>query len=435
MIRTMKKRVMAGLSAIAILMISTTASAEWGDGVGEGAFRLHPGLSLSMGYDSNIFHSSGSGFGQLSQAPSGTIEPFLSVQTVNASSWDLSGRAGVSWQQYLSPQANVRNQSGLAASVDGSALWNSDGPVSLQLSERFVRTNETPNYVSGTPINRIFNKAGVRAGLHPGGRVLETFASYDFSLYRHNRFRDLDRHTHHLGWDGSWSFLPKTSIVANVDYRMIRYQEPMLGTDRISNPEGRLVNSDSNPLRVMGGLAGQFTPRISFNLRGGYGWGFYEVGPTTQQALAETTLSYQFGNIEFDNRFRLGYRFGFNDSSIGNFYRYHRAVAGYQQGFVGDRLRLGVDVDAQMRSYASLGIDEIQTENNRISIPDQLSDLLLGVNGTINYGIRKGWDVGLRYSFRSNFSEDQIVIDGIAEDAALRDYQRHNVVLSTTLRY
>lgn len=422
------------LVAAAILLSTSTAWAQWGQGVEGDTFRLRPSVSLSMGFDSNIYHTSRSAAGRLHQAPVGVLTPSLSISTIDPDSWDLSAAASVGWRQFLSDEQLVRNQSGLSTSLSGTATWNADGAVSLQLSERFERTNETPSSPSRETLNRVFNRAGVMAGLHPGGRILETYGSYDFSLYRHNLFPDIDRHTHHLGWQGSWSFLPQTSLTADVDYRMIRYEREFRGQEQGVSPEGRLRNIDSNPFRVSGGLRGMLTPRISFGASAGYGWSRHVDGPSHEGFLARAQTSYQFGNVDFDNRLRAGYRFGFSDSTLGNFYVTHRALAGYEQGFVNNRLRLDLEVSGEIRDYASPEIEGAETVAGEFVFPENLSDLLLGVSASASFDVRDGWSVGARYNFRANLTEDEILVEGRSEDA-IRDYQRHHVLLTTTLTY
>ncbi len=428
----MKAAIAAG---VCVLLWAPQASAEWGDGVTGGPFRLHPGVTVSVGYDSNLYYNSEREAARIRQAPEARLTPSLTLETVEPGAWDISGQAQVGWTQYFSDEEIVRRQSGLSASLGASALWNGDGAVSLRFSEQFVRSNETPNSPSAQSLNRIFNRAGVMVGVHPGGRVLETYGSYDFSLYRHNRLQWLDRDTHHLGWNASWKFLPRTAIVAEVDHRRIRYREAFQGSAEVL-PDSRLPNVNSNPLRLIGGLQGLLTRRITLGLRGGYGWGFYESevpGADFRGPLAKAELSYQFGTLDFDNRLRAGYELGFRDSPIGSFYSFHRGVVGYEQGFVNNRLRVGLDADVQLRDYAPLGVSEVQTVDNVITIGD-LEDLLVGANGSAVFSIRRGFDVGARYSFRSNFTEDVILVEGLGEDA-IRDYQRHYVLLFTELRY
>ena len=393
---------------------------------------VHPGLSMSVGFDSNVYYASQQETDQVHQSPEGVFEPNLSVAIAEPGVWELWGDAAVGWRQYLTDEERVRSQSGLSANLDLASRWNAEGTASLELSNEFVRTNETPNTASRQASNRVYNRAGATVGLHPGAGLLETYGSYDFALYRHNLFSDLDRHAHHFGWNLHWSFLPKTAFLAEVDYRAIRYDQEFRGPQ--VSPEGRLRNVDSDPIRVMAGLDGLVTTRVSLGLRGGYGWARYQEGPDFSGLLAQVEASYQFGDVAFDNRLRAGYERGFRDSSIGNFYTSHRFLTGYEQGFAGNRLRLELEADAQIRDYAPTGIDAAQTEDHEFLFPEALSDLLVGVSAATRMEIRKGWDVGVRYSFRSNFTEDQIVVIGPGEDV-IRDYQRHHVLLSTELRY
>ncbi len=432
--RRVSKRGMALAVVVGMALVASPASADWGDGVRGGAFVLHPGLSLSAGFDSNVYHASSDEVGRLQQAPELQLEPSLSFSHAEDGLWQLSGEASVTWRQFLTDDDRVRNQSGLAANADVNSVWNSDGTASLELSNDFTRTNETPSQRLSENSNRIFNRSGARVGLHPGAGILESYASYDFSFYRHNLYEDLDRHTHRLGWDGRWSFLPKTSLSLGVDYRMIRYDEPFRGDASVVNPEGRLRNVDSNPLRIRGGLEGQFTPRISARLRSGYGWSRYEEGPNHSGFLVDGQASYQFGNVDYDNRLRVGYRMDFSDSTVGNYYTTHRGLAGYEQGFVNNRLRLDLEASVQVRNYAETGVQSAQTPNADVVFPDELSDLLVGLNARTRYEIRRGWSVSARYGFSANLTDDEIIVDGPGEDS-IRDYQRHHVLVSTSLRY
>ncbi len=432
--RRVNKRGIALAVLLGVAMVASPASAEWGDGVRGGAFVLHPGLSLSAGFDSNVYYASQNEAGRLQQAPEMVVEPNLSFSHAETQTWQLDGSASVSWRQFLTDDERVRNQSGLAADVDLTSAWNRDGTASLELSNDFRRTNETPSQAISRNSNRIFNRTGAMVGLHPGAGILETYGSYDYSLYRHSLFEDLDRYTHHLGWNVRWSFLPKTAVSGSVDYRMIRYEEPFRGEATVVNPEGRLRNVDSNPLRLRAGLEGQFTPRISARARGGYGWSRYDEGPNHSGFLVDTQLSYQFGNIDYDNRLRAGYRMDFSDSTIGNYYTSHRGVAGYEQGFANNRLRLELESSVQVRNYADTGVQSAQTPNSDVVFPDELSDLLFGFSARTRYELRKGWSVSARYGFAANFTEDEIIVEGPGEDS-VRDYRRHHVLLSTSLRY
>lgn len=427
----------AGTVALAVVLMASTASAEWGEGVRGGPFVLHPGVSLSAGFDSNLFYSSYGEQGTVYQAPEGVLEPRLSLHTADPGQWDLSGDAAVSWRQYFSEDQRVASQSGLSAELDATAHWNAEGPFSLRFSEEFRRTHETPNYPSPNSINRIFNQAGVMAGLHPGGRILETYLSYDFDIRRYSdRLSSLDRDAHHFGWHGHWSFLPKTALVAEADHRRIRYHHEFQGDDSVS-PGSRLRNVDSNPVRLLGGVEGLITDRISLGARGGYGWANYEEGPNYENALVRVESSYQFGNLAYDNRLRAGYNWDFSDSTIGNFYTTHRFLLGYEQGFYDNRLRLDVEADAQIRNYSELEHYDFGTEAGDITLPEDASDFLAGVSAGTTYDLREGWSVGVRYRFRANFTDDAIQVErpNVEEELLLRDYTRHHLLLSTQLRY
>jgi hypothetical protein len=404
-----------------------------GDGLRSGNLQLHPSLMMGAAFDTNIYHESELRPGNVYRAPQGMLEPRLKMGLVEPREFDFTLDGTLNWTQYFGTEEHVRRQSGLGTTLVASGILNPQGAVSLRVTERFVRTNEPPSGPSRSALNRTGNRLGATLGVHPGGRVLESFLGYDYAIARHNLYPDLDRNEHHLDWKNQWRFLPKTGFVFDANYRVIRYLEPARGGSSV-RPDGRLQNANSTPLRVQAGVSGLITNRLSLRMTAGYGWGFYEAGPTIEGPLAHVEGTYAFGPQAWRNRFRVGYELNFSDSIIGNYFSFHRFYTNYEQGLLGNRLRLGLGASAQMRDYARLDVRVIETDEAIITLPAEASDLLIGGHANVSYRISNAWSAQLRYSYGSNFTDDVIEIDGPGE-SALRDYVRHQVLLSTTLTY
>ncbi|MFU8802809.1 MAG: hypothetical protein ACNA8W_03270 [Bradymonadaceae bacterium] len=419
--------------ALALLLVPAYVDAAPGDGVRSGNLQLNPGLMVGAGYDTNLYYQSGRETRDLRQAPHGILEPRLKMSIVEPTNFDFNFDAALGWTQYFHDENIVRRQSGLSTTLIGSGIVNPNGAVSLRVTERFVRTNEPPNAPTAARLNRIGNRLGATLGFHPGGRVLESFLGYDYVIHRHNLYPTLDRNEHHVGWKNQWRFLPKTGFVLNADYRVIRYNSDFQGGSSV-RPDGRLHNANSTPIRLTGGVSGLITNRISLRILGGYGWGLYEAGPTIEGPLAHVEATYLFGAQALRNRFRLGYELNFSDSVVGNYYSFHRFYTNYEQGILNNRLRFSLGADAQMRNYSRLEVRVIETDDRVITLPADAADLLVGVQAGATYHISNAWSAGIQYGFGSNFTDDIITIDGPGRDA-VRDYQRHHVMVSTTLTY
>lgn len=424
----------AALIALALLIFPAAAFAEPGDGLRSGNFQLNPGLMLGSGFNSNLFYSSGSE--QTRAAPLGIVEPRLRISMIDPTSVDLGFNGAVAWTQYFAvDNEDVSEQSGLSTTLSGNFVVNPRGAVSLRVFNDFMRTNEAPSSASTLTINRIWNRSGAEIGFHPGGRVLTSHLGYNYTLYRHNLFEELDRGSHNLSLKNSWKFLPKTALLLNASFSFLQYQDRP--TDRPS-----VDKIDSMPLRVMGGLNGLLTNRLGARLLAGYGNGFYDSGDSFSGPLALAEVYYGFGNHGLNNRLRAGYEYNFRDSPISNYYTFHRVYAGYEQGFLANRLRLSAEGDVNIRDYRYKdgGVKLPTSTSQQVLTPDDVNDLALGAGANVLYNFTNWWNAELRYRFGTNFTDDQIlifddVVDIDPSRVILREFVQHQVMIQTTFTY
>lgn len=390
---------------------SSVATAEPGAGLRAGNLKVSPGLTLSTLYDSNVFFQSTDEAVSLSNAPSLQVQPFLTMETMNAKLTQVTLDARLAWQQYLASETNLSEQSGLSATVAGELGINRRGAFSVSLKERFTRTNEAPNLPADFPFNRDINSLGVTFGLHPGDQVFQHYLTYSWLIYNHENIEieALDRQTHHLTLANNWRFLPRTALSLTGDVQFVRY------TSNVST--GNLSTNNSTPVRLTGGITGSLTNRIGVRLLAGWGWGFYETGPTSSDFLADLRVSWKFGQLSSNSSLFIGYSQGFGDSTIANYYSYYKPYAGYSQTLA-DRLTLKADVSMQFRTYPGTDFD----------------DSLLNVSAGVGFALAKWWSLDLNYNLQSNFTEDSVEITTVG-DEALRAYTRHLVSLSTTIHY
>jgi len=406
-------------------MAPSTAWADAGEGLHAGNLSLSPGVTLSGGFDSNVFYLA-SQEGNVS-SPWVKLVPFLKIETLESQFVNFNLNSQVGWQQYISTLNDVSSQSGLTADVGASAAFNESGAFSFRLEDQLTRTNEPPSEPSPVSYNRTLNRLGATIGIHPGGKVFQHYLSYDWMLYRHDELTDINRMIHDFTLKNYWRFLPKTAVVLSGDYQLVRY-------DTLGRTAGGFTNANSSPLRVTGGLTGLVTNRLAVRLVGGYGWAFYDAADTFKGLLVNAELQYMFGILAENNKLYLGYERNFQDTSIADFASFHRPYAGYEQGFANNRLRLSLKGEAIFRSYVGVPGGTYTVQNGTVTVPANLSDALIRGQAGVDFSIYKWWSISLDYQLSSNLTNDRITTTTPAGDV-LREYVRHNVTFGTTIRY
>lgn len=427
---------------------SRTAAAEPGDGVhsSDGGWKLTPAITLTGGYNTNLFRASSQETGSaIVDAPLAWIEPSISIANPGARKFRLTLDAGLQWEQYFggsqtTPSGGTVNpvdQSGLSAHADASGEINPEGAVGLRIDERFMRANEPTYYAGNSTYNWIQNSAGATVGIHPGARILDVELGYHWGLYAYqtDSLSHLDRNEHRFDASAKWSFLPKTSLLAQADYTLVRWKDALNPGSRDDLNNDPLLNANASPLRVQGGLTGLLTRRIAIRALGGYGWSMHDAGPSFDGIIGTVALAYSFGRLDLHNRLELGYQRDFRNSTVGNFYSMHQVFANYEQGLMDRVVSLRLGGRFELRDY-SQNLDGSQSAGDT---GNSLNDeLLIGEAGVVT-NIDDWLIFDLAYNIRANFTNDQYSIPSVdpADPSLtiLRKYTEHVITLSTTFQY
>lgn len=436
------------LSAILVwVALPAIAHGEPGEGFRAGNLKVSPSLTTSGTVDGNVYRAAPSEVGNsdgVIGAPILSIGPGLAITTPNPANFDFNLDASASWEQYLSSDRRVRQQSGLKASLGAEGTINPEGDISFKLVENLTLTNEPPAYPTSVSYNRFLNEFGGTLGIHPGPRILNLNLGYRLSLHRNITpvLRGLDKDSHDFNLDFTWKFLPRTSFVIQGNASLIRYQEE----ERFGFGRTGLRNNNSEHLGVKGGLSGLLTRRVTARLLGGYSHGFYEEHGDFYGFVADASVGYLLGNVDKDNSVRLGYKLDYKDSYLGNWVLEHKADLSYTQKFVDGRFQVNGGLDYTYRDYSSLplpagdNINEKEVRNrlgDTLGVPADPEDNLFGVNAGVTANIYEWWSATLSYQFKWNSTSDSITIDRVSGEGPdyLRNFRRHVGTLSTTVRY
>ncbi|MCY1016066.1 hypothetical protein [Pyxidicoccus sp. MSG2] len=287
-----------------------------GNGFKVGSGRLHPYFDLETRLDSGVGYFA-TPVGQ-EPTPSG-ISPNLSGEfamhfrpgfrlEVPSSKLALNLNANLDYVLYT---GLVTADSGTASHLEGAAdllaRLNPDAPLSLEVSDQFVRSDRTRTAAIGAGVLSLFNEARVKMPWRPGGGAVEFTpnAAYAVEFFEPlgatspvdctegvcdpltaDRF---DYGNLHFGLEGRWRFLPKTAVVMDTGVDLRSYFN--------DGSQGATL------ARALFGVAGLVSPKVAVTAKAGWGQNFAAAGGGTFLAQLEgtylfsPTLSFKAGYL------------------------------------------------------------------------------------------------------------------------------------------
>lgn len=408
---------MAAVAVIATAAPSRVRAQDWlsdrsrteGPGFRLGDFELHPGIGVEIGYDSNLYFSSGA-------PPTPVVDTGILRATAHLL---FSTRGEQRRQEGESGGGESGGDSGLPAVIFRGGLSGSfytffsdldrtnmeanaslaltilpRRPFSIDITEDFGRSIRpfTENTSATASFARDRNDLGVRFNFATSGEVLKISAGYNFRLdfFEDQLFQYGNRFQHRVSLIETFRFLPQTAIVHDTTFSVVDY----FG-DQSMAPV--LVNN-GYLLRTRLGLNGALTTNFSVLATVGYAAGFYDspVASTYNQdyesVVAQVEARWQ---IEENTRLVFGYDRDFQPSFIGNWFRQDRGYANFQWLFGGAFL-LGVEASLGYYEFGRIvQADGTTAAGNTLTREDirfigslfaeyRFTDWL-GVNATVSY--------------------------------------------------
>ena len=197
------------------------------------------------------------------------------------------------------------------------------GHWTFDLFDNFIRTSDTPGSVvkqafvneQGQNINIDQNQFGMKLHWHPGGQRFETTLQYMLRLYAFESglFQSKSNLVNDFNLRFNWNFFPKTAIFVEASEQAYTY----------FNYSGVNTPPAAYPFRVLAGLVGLITPKLTLNLSGGYGNSFsqsnahYMNVASYSGPLATVELAWKPFSL---TSLALGYHHDFAQGIIGTYY-------------------------------------------------------------------------------------------------------------------
>ncbi len=385
-------RNIAFLFIIALTGLNGYSAQAEGNGLLIGETRLHLGLGLEGGYDTNVRYQPDKYAIPDSQM---NIKPVLELKTPEkAVSFELG--AGLNIIKYFGiDNEQTADNSTLNADADMNLTFNPKGQFRFIISDMFTRNNDPRSDAVGN-FNRTSNSAGAAIEYIPSGGAFELNLGYKFYFDLFDKDTGLeymDAIAHQPELKIKWKFFPKTAFVIDSSMDVRSYPNKKTVGNTV------LENQDQMGIRATAGLMGLMTPRLSTTLKVGYGDTFSSKGDNYRSVIGRFELTYDF-NLQ--SRASLGYSRDFQPASLYGYYGIDKVYAKLSYLFAG---RLQLDLEGAF-SYELFGkplVDDANLKGN--------TDLVFEFNGSLEFMINRMLSAGISEKFLARNSDRRDILN------------------------
>jgi hypothetical protein len=281
----MKLRLTLAATSV-VLTFSSFAAAQqqwlsdrrYGEGIGlrAGNLEFHPSISAEFGYDSNYFQRAETE-APIDDAWRFRVTPSLSLSTLSerrigqeaAAQQDFNFEANIfaSYNELfgsdaISEQRHLDAGAGLRLDISPHRQFGGD------IYGDFLRQGEPSNLAdTNAAFDRGTARGGVGVSWRPGGGLFDWRFGYEaaYNYFEDDIYTNLNNLQHSVLTRGRWRFLPRSALLYDARYTMIRYTD-----ESPPQPDGDFVQA-----RV--GFSGLVTTRLAFLALVGWNSSFYEA--------------------------------------------------------------------------------------------------------------------------------------------------------------
>ena len=390
--------VLAVLVLLAVVGSCGTAAAQ---GLQLGPFRILPSLELSLEYDDNIllmkdnkiddfiFHITP---GILLELPSRKYAIRLGYQA------DIL-------RYFDNTDLDTVHHNLLA---DGRVNFNMG--LGLRLTDRFIITDD----FAGFPVPELTQRVERHENTLDVGMDYTVRERYTLDVgYRwfmvdyqdDPTVQQFDRDDHTIAGTLFYRVFPKTSVLGEVAYNIVRYDEPAIAADR-----------DSDAWRFLVGVKGDITAKTSALIKVGWEWRDYENARRQDWDgfIAEGSIVWKYRE---PSEIRL-YGGRANVESLEEFRNY------YISNYAGVEVRHFLSERVILRLRALGGVNDYPETANVAAIERQRKDNFFEAGASIKYQMRRWLAFELGYNF--------LILDS---NININDYQDNRVKASVLFSY
>jgi hypothetical protein len=391
----------AGLFALTLLVVLGLTGPAAAQGIALGPFRLLPSFELALEYDDNILLT-----------PNDEIDDFIwhimPGITIELPSRRYAIRLG--YQADILRYMDNTDLDTVHHQLLADARVNFLFGLGLRLSDRFLITDE----FAGFPVPELTERverwentldAGAEYVIRERFTLDGNFRWFMVDYRDDPDFDQFDRDDYTFTGTLFYRVLPKTSVLGEFEYVMVRYDIASIAADR-----------DSDAWRFKVGVKGDFTAKTSALIKIGWEWRDYEsAGEEDWDGLiAEGNIVWKYRE---PSEVRLyGGRANVESTFAGDNY-YISNYAGVEvRHFLRERLILRVNVMGGVNNYPDETTVGTETAKR--------SDVFFEVGASLRYQMRRwlAFELGYNYlSLDSNFNEF--------------DYQDNRIRASVLLSY
>jgi len=389
-----------------MVLASASAKAETlgpePDGIQAGGFVIHPGATLSVGYNSMGARS------DVNSAGDGLVDIGLRVKAKRLNDdihgWD--NELSFNWRQFFGI-GDEPASGGPAVRLTSTADLFKESFLRISPSVSYAYLNEPEDENLQRDLKNHSLRLGSSFLLQPGqGAIFTQRLGYFFNGRIYQEFSGLTFFDHRFDATTRWNFLPQTSMALAIDFRIIHYLEPERPTSGGGISEEN-PNHTALPVRIRYSLQGLTLARLSYELGLGYSYAYYGSESKAHMFIMNAGLKYAFTE---DTKVFIDYRKDHENALYGDYYQFHRGNIGFD-GLWFKRLQTSASV--------GLGYFTFQSGGTEVR-----SDLLLTAQANIDYSFMPGLRLGLDYKLRFNNS-----------DINIAEYTKHVITLNFSYEY
>lgn len=390
-LKWIKKKAIISILLLMSIFYARESVAQ-GNGLLIGETRLHLGIGLEGGYDTNVRYQPDKYATPDAQL---NIKPVLELKTPEkAISFELGTKLNII-KYFGIEDEQTSEHSTLNADANASLIFNPKGQVRFILSDIFSRNNDPRSDAIGN-FNRTSNAAGAGLEYIPSGGAFELKMAYRFyfDLYdKDTGLEYMDAMSHQPELKIKWRFFPKTAFVIDSSMDIRTYPNKKVVGNTV------LQNRDQMGIRAMAGLIGLMTPRLSTTMKVGYGDTLADEGENYRSIIGNFELTYDF-NIQ--SRASLGYSRDFQPASLYGYYGVDKLYAKLSYLFAG-RLQLNLDGAFSYELFGKPLVNDANLKGN--------TDLVFELNGSLEFMINRMLTCGISERFLARNSDRRDVIN------------------------